>query len=571
MNSQRYWERRKERELYDELAKAEDVAEELRKIYLLASEEIQEEVRKIARRFQLKHALSEAEAQRLLAQFKSKADIARLIQELKKNPRTAELAAELEAQAYAARIARLQAIQHEIDVLTASMLTRAKNKVRGVLERIAKSMYLHEIFGLQKRVGAAFGVTPIDRKKVESIINRDWSGANYSKRLWKDTDKLAETVKEQILLDVLTGKREHDIASEIQERFSVGYNEARRLIRTEACYVANQAQIEAYKDHGVEKYIYLATLDMRTSEICRSLDKKTFDVDDAMPGLNCPPMHPWCRSTTMAWMPPELMKKMQQAAWDPVEKKTITVPANMTYQQWYDKYVKGGEEPADRIKNSQAAPPGRNLTRQQYERYKDRLGDNFPLTYDEFVKMKADKERWEKYKRAYMDARKPEVYEDITDEWRPKTPFPKDISDADVYVYEGKEFYPDGHHVKFEYDSHEKEIGELVSSATGNHVDMLPKVNYPKGIPSADYLIDNETYMDLKTLENGAGPNTIFNRISKSKRQANTFIIDVTESGLSDDIIESQITKVYKSKRTENVTHIVVVRDMKIERVTRKK
>ena len=399
MNSREYWEKRKAREMYEEILTAEETAREIKRLYVLSAQDIAEEVQRILKRFELKHRLSRRDAERLLAKMRDKDDINRLIQALKLNPQTAELGAELEAQAYAARIRQLQATQQAVDVAAAGLFKRVRKKMHDMLAKTGVSAYLHEIFGIQVQAGAAFGVKPLDEKRLEEVLKRRWSGRNYSTRLWQDTERLAATVKEQILLELLTGKREHDIAQEIAGRFSVGYNEAKRLIRTEACYVINQMQIEAYKDTGVTKYIYVATLDLRTSKICRSLDKRVFKVADAQAGKNLPPMHPWCRSTTMAWMPPELLKRLKQSAWDPVTGRTVTVPGDMTYKQWYDKYVKGKQAAPAR------APAERNLTLAQYDRYKARLGDAFPFTYDEFIKMKSDRSEWAKWQAAYKAAK----------------------------------------------------------------------------------------------------------------------------------------------------------------------
>ena len=48
-------------------------------------------------------------------------------------------------------------------------------------------------------------------------------------------------------------------------------------------------------------------------------------------------MHPFCRSITV---PDTASRNGTRWARDPVTGKSITVPADMTYQQWYDKYVK---------------------------------------------------------------------------------------------------------------------------------------------------------------------------------------------------------------------------------------
>ncbi|MGL5051574.1 MAG: minor capsid protein, partial [Fusobacteriaceae bacterium] len=35
----------------------------------------------------------------------------------------------------------------------------------------------------------------------------------------------------------------------------------------------------------------------RTSDVCKSLNGKIFKIKDAKVGINCPPLHPFCRST----------------------------------------------------------------------------------------------------------------------------------------------------------------------------------------------------------------------------------------------------------------------------------
>ena len=43
----------------------------------------------------------------------------------------------------------------------------------------------------------------------------------------------------------------------------------------------------------------MAKIDKKTSKICHSLNSKVFKVKDMIFGVNAPPMHPWCRSTTV--------------------------------------------------------------------------------------------------------------------------------------------------------------------------------------------------------------------------------------------------------------------------------
>ena len=68
------------------------------------------------------------------------------------------------------------------------------------------------------------------------------------------------------------------------------------------------------------------------------------------------------------------------------------VPADMTYEQWYEKYVKGNlkaEAKEKAVKNASS-------DRKQYERYRELLGKDMPKHFADFQEMKYNEpEKWE--------------------------------------------------------------------------------------------------------------------------------------------------------------------------------
>ena len=56
----------------------------------------------------------------------------------------------------------------------------------------------------------------------------------------------------------------------------VGISNACRLVRTELNFVNNQAAFESIEDAGMKYYRFIATLDRRTSDKCRSMDGEVF-------------------------------------------------------------------------------------------------------------------------------------------------------------------------------------------------------------------------------------------------------------------------------------------------------
>ena len=72
-------------------------------------------------------------------------------------------------------------------------------------------------------------------------------------------------------------------------------------------------------------------------------------------------------------------------------------------------------------------------------------------------------------------------------------------------------------------------------------------------------------------LSKDATENTIFNRVKKARKQANNFIIDVSDTSLSDEVIENQIKKLFENNSTVFVDEVVIIRDEKIKKVVKRK
>ena len=87
---------------------------------------------------------------------------------------------------------------------------------------LASEAYYHSIFEVQKQTGLAFSFALIDPKKIDRVINSKWMGENYSERIWKNTQTLAGTLKEELLVNLVTGRTERETAGIIANRFAVG-------------------------------------------------------------------------------------------------------------------------------------------------------------------------------------------------------------------------------------------------------------------------------------------------------------------------------------------------------------
>ena len=133
----------------------------------------------------------------------------------------------------------------------------------------------------------------IDTAGAIQLINSIWvaDGKSWSARIWDNTNKLAETLNEELLNCVITGKKTSDLKRVLQERFNVSYSAADSLARTELAHVQTEAAKKRYEDYGIEKVQIWADADERRCEVCGKLHKKIYPVGAAIPI----PAHPRCR------------------------------------------------------------------------------------------------------------------------------------------------------------------------------------------------------------------------------------------------------------------------------------
>lgn len=374
--------------------KAEDTADQISKVYLKASRLLSLEADEIFEKYQTKHGLSETEALRLINTLQDKTSLDELLQKLKngdKNESKKRLLSVLEAPAYQARLERLRQLQNQLDLLMKNVYQQEKSFSTSFYTDLANESYYRSIYNIQQRADAAFSFGHLNAETVDKVINSRWSGKNYSERIWDNTRALAQDLKEELLINLITGRTNRDASAIIANKFGQGASNARRLVRTESNYVSGELNAAAYEECDIEKYQYLATLDLQTSIPCRNMDGKILLLKNRKVGVNYPPLHPWCRSTTISVVDESLIEKMQRSAIDPVTGKRIKVPRSMSYWQWYDKYVKGKPE----VELEEKKIKNRSTDRTQHKQYRDILKDNIPEKLDDFQNMKYnDTERW---------------------------------------------------------------------------------------------------------------------------------------------------------------------------------
>lgn len=296
-----YWEERQVKREAKAFTTIQDIEKEYKIALEKAKQDINKEIARITTSYMNDNILNYNEALKLLKDDDYKVwkkDLHDYIKEYKNLLKTAPLDAqklylEIETLSARSRMSHLDSLRTQINM----ELIKVSSDVESATKNTLTSIYRDTYTEVTKDLGVNVIVSP---EKIKTVLDRPWSGANFSERLWTNTDKLARTVKQEIVNGMIQGINLKTMTKRVSERFETAKkNDVERLLRTEVNYVLNQATLDGYKEAGIEKYEFSATLDSRTSQICSELHGEVFSIKSVAVGLNYPPMHPRCRSTTI--------------------------------------------------------------------------------------------------------------------------------------------------------------------------------------------------------------------------------------------------------------------------------
>lgn len=319
-----YWEERQVKREAKAFTTIQDVEKEYQIALSKAKQDIIKEISRITATYMNDNILNYNEALKHLKgdDYKVwKKDLHDYMKEYNKLLKNAPLQAqklylEIETLSAKSRISRLDSLKSQIDMELTKLIFRVENDSINALTSVYRDTFIE--------VTKDLGINPVvSRDKIKTVLDKPWSGANFSQRLWSNTDKLAETVKQEIVNGMIQGINLQTMTKRVSERFETAKkNDVERLLRTEVNYTLNQATLDGYKEAGIEKYEFSATLDNRTSQICSELHGNIFEIKNIAVGLNYPPMHPRCRSTTIPIIDYESLVKQGR---EEIEKNNYTL------------------------------------------------------------------------------------------------------------------------------------------------------------------------------------------------------------------------------------------------------
>jgi len=264
-----------------------------------------------------------------------------------------------------ARVTRYEALLTQCDGILQKLYQEQKKQMEGKAADIYTSEYYHRLFDIEQYTGFKFPYSQPAASAIRKVIEQPVFGMDISEHLWRQDIDTGFKIRQTLNNMFVTGEPPQDFAEQLQKAIGAvrvdkagkvtgtgKKYEAYRLLYNESAHCVNQAQLQAYRDDGIDEFEDMATLDKNTCETCAYYDGKHYPVKDAVEGENHPSFHVNCRCTTAPYIPDLDDLSNTRASRDPVTGKSI--PAEVqTYDEWkaeQDKKYSAGRNEYEQIR-----------------------------------------------------------------------------------------------------------------------------------------------------------------------------------------------------------------------------
>lgn len=526
MSSREYWKNRETEAKNRNVLEEAEYNRRIQEIYETMLDEITKEINGFYARYAKKEGITMAEARRRA----EKLDIEAYARKAKKYVAEKDFSDVANEEM---RIYNLTMKVNRLELLKANIGLEMAAGFDDLQKYFDKKLTKRTLDEFRRQAGILGKSVMQNEKYAHAIVNASFKSATYSDRIWMYQGMLKSEIEGLLISGLIRGQNPRKLARHLTKRFGVSASNAERLMSTELSRVRTEAQKQSFMRNGFDEYEFIACTNKDVCSLCRGLDGEHFKVEDMAPGENAPPMHPSCHCSVAAYMDDE------------------------SYNKWLDSYQKHGLSYEEWKK-----------TRIESSNNEINLESNIPK---EMKRARFKTENWTDSSDYLAGKRERNFFgmpQDITREWTASSKEGK-VSEMREYKVNGESYKVDGKRILLDYSTHEKEIAKIIAKESGRNIQLVPRITFPQGIQTPDYLIDGMRY-DLKT-PIGNGKNTIYGMVKSKKKQSNNFVICADDTLLSNEELERQINDLYKSKHTSFIDSIVLIRENKILKVYSRK
>lgn len=363
-SSLEYWKKRYEEEMERAMHQADGPKKDLRKYADTVIRRLEKDINDWYQRYANENGMSLADAKKQLdarelkafnmdlEEYRAIAERDELSEEHKKMLKQASARQQLD---------RVQELYINTVQELESWAKYQDSTISDLLSNVYESSNYRTAWMTQSMKGQYDMYAQVDHRTIQRIIDSPWApdGKNFSARIWDNRKQLATSLQNDFVQALVAGDGTATMSEAIAKRMNTSYNNANRLVETELARVHSQAFMDCMTELDVDAVEILATLDNKTSPICRRMDGKYVQCKDAKPGITIPPFHCHCRSTTVPYIP--AVYGSERAARDPKTGKTVFVDGELDYGEWKKRYIsesriddRGKDTPPNEGKTSQA-------------------------------------------------------------------------------------------------------------------------------------------------------------------------------------------------------------------------
>lgn len=294
-----YWQDRAN-EIIDEESKSDyEIVQEIQRIVDEMNEDIENEINRFYARYATSEGITLTEAKKKI----DAVDVQMFQQKAKQyvvNKDFSDKANE-ELRAYNTKmyVSREKLLQAQLGLI----VTYAYAQIEQSMYNYMENAYYR---ALEQQAGILGETLQVSINDVKTIIFTPFEGHKWSTRLWSDMDVVRRHVQKTTRHVLLRGRHPYEFVKDLRKDTGATTYNMKRLLLTETARVQTLASKKhMLEQHGPDaEYEYHAKLDSKTTKTCRGLNGKVFKVKDMQPGVNAPPMHPFCRSAVAPHIDP---------------------------------------------------------------------------------------------------------------------------------------------------------------------------------------------------------------------------------------------------------------------------
>lgn len=325
--------------------KSAEYFEDIREQFKIAQLSIQADIEKWYYRLADNNGISYAAAKKLLKKRELeefKWTLEQYIQKGRENAVSEEWMKELENASARYHINYLEALKLQVQQHAEILYAEYESRTAEFLGKVFKEQFYRTAYEIAKGTGVGTNLAVIDTRRIDAVLKRPWAqdGRVFSDRIWQNKERLVRELHTELVQNIIRGESPRKAIDNLAKKMNVSRTQAGTLIMTEESAIASEASRKCFEELDVEKYKVIATLDGKTCDICGSMDGKVFRMAEYEAGITANPFHPNCRCCTAPYFDNWYGLDRKRTALDPVTGKEYKVPADMTYQEWMDKYVK---------------------------------------------------------------------------------------------------------------------------------------------------------------------------------------------------------------------------------------